>query len=80
MTRLPRWLGQVTLSPLGEIMFDEQVDLHPADRVVYIGEDGKMHHRIVNGVSFQADGTYVIIGEDPSCGPRKHSGRQPPTS
>jgi hypothetical protein len=77
--RLPRWLGQVEFSPLGELTFDAVVDLHPADHVVYVDSDGKFHHRIVNGVSHLPSGTYVVVGEDPACGPRPHSGRQAPT-
>lgn len=70
--RLPRFLEGFEPVKEGEIHFNDAVDLHPADRVVF--RDGS--DATVNAVTYPpAGGTVVVLGQSPAFTPPKREPR-----
>lgn len=80
MRRLPLYVGdEFDTTDAPQLIFEEMVDIKGGDTVVF--DDGS--YATVNGVSpiempNGRVGCVVILGDDPTTGPRKHSGKAPP--
>ena len=74
MKRLPLYLESRPTQLRDLLYLDFQFDVKPGDQLVF----GDGSRATVNGVTQTDAGTRIKLGEDPTCGPRPHSGKEAP--
>ena len=74
MRRLPLYLEEEHHIIGDLVRLATQFDVKPGDQIVFT--DGS--RATVNGVTQTDAGTRIKLGEDPTCGPRPHSGKEAP--